>query len=58
MAETGHKQALEAAVAEARTQELKRLAEDLGQLDLFDVAVPVQAAPVPVVNGHREQVDH
>jgi hypothetical protein len=52
LAETGHKQALASAIAEARSEELKRLAEDLGQLDLFGPAEP-RAAQSIAVNGHR-----
>jgi hypothetical protein len=36
MAETGHKQALAAVVREARAEELRRLGEDLDQLELFE----------------------
>jgi hypothetical protein len=46
-------EALASAVAEARAEELQDLAEDLKQLELFDVAGSVQEAQAPVVNGHR-----
>jgi hypothetical protein len=53
MVENGHKQALADAIAEARSEELKRFAEDLGQLDLFDAAGSVQSTHVTIVNGHK-----
>jgi hypothetical protein len=53
MAETGSRQALAEAVAEARAEELKRTDEEQGQLDLFDPPSAVQGTQVAVVNGHR-----
>ena len=56
LAETGSSQALAEAVAEARAEELQRVAEEAGQLDLFDVAGGAQATQVRVasgLNGHR-----
>jgi hypothetical protein len=55
MVENGHKQALTEAIAEARTEELRRFAEDLGQLDLFEAAGTVQSTQVTVVNGQNGQ---
>jgi hypothetical protein len=54
MVENGHKQALADAIAEARSEELKRLREELTQLDLFAPNGTVQgdqATQVMVVNG-------
>jgi hypothetical protein len=51
VADNGHKQALAEAIASARAEELKSLAEDLGQLDLFDAAGTAQSTHVTVVNG-------
>ena len=48
-------EALAEAVAAARSEELKRLAEDLGQLDLFGPAEPAQGVQVAVANGQNGQ---
>jgi hypothetical protein len=53
LAETGSRQALAEAVAEARAEELKRATEETSQLDLFDQQPSVQGTQVTVVNGHR-----
>jgi hypothetical protein len=45
--------ALAEAVAEARAEELKRAAEEAGQLDLFDPPSSAQGTQVTVVKGHR-----
>ncbi|HEY1430799.1 MAG TPA: hypothetical protein VGF39_04105 [Stellaceae bacterium] len=52
MAETGHKQALADVVREARAAELRRLTEDLDQLELFELFEaprPSNGAPAQVV---------
>ena len=46
-------EALAEAVAEAGAEELKRAAEEAGQLDLFEAPRTVQGTQVTVVNGHR-----
>jgi hypothetical protein len=46
-------QALAEAVAEARAEELKRAAEEAGQLDLFEAPPAAQGTQVAVVNGPR-----
>jgi hypothetical protein len=48
-----YRKALAEAVAEARAEELKRAAEEAGQLDLFEAPSSVQGTQVTVVNGHR-----
>jgi hypothetical protein len=53
MVENGHKEALDDAIASARSEELKSFVEDLGQLDLFEVSGAVQSTHVTVVNGQR-----
>jgi hypothetical protein len=49
----GQALALAEAIAEARAEELQRLREDLGQLDLFEPAGTVQGTHVTVVNGQN-----
>jgi hypothetical protein len=51
MVENGHKQALADAIAEARSEELARLAADLGNVGQLDLFGAVQSTQVPVVNG-------
>jgi hypothetical protein len=51
MVENGHKQALADAIAEARSEELARLAADLGNVGQLDLFGAVQSTQMTVVNG-------